>query len=211
MMHVLKALPELISAGLLFALWAEPARFGADWFKSGVLTMLLEFFVVHATGFMSVLMYDPETSKSKRSLQIGGLSVFYFLMVSAFAWGFNAWWMVGAFAWLCFSKLQAIWGGGTPTEHDRFVAMASWALSVAVYLGAVGLSVAYDIPRLGATDAIRDAAGFTGGGEWEREPWRALAGGVAYFAVMGLSRPLFSLWQASGRRTAGEPIPPARS
>jgi hypothetical protein len=107
--------------------------------------------------------------------------------------------MLGAFAWLCFGKLQAVWSDGPPTEKDRFVAMASWALSVAVYLGAVGVSVSYDIPRLGATDAIRDAAGFTGSGEWEREPWRALAGGVLYFVIMGLSRPLFAIWQGKDR------------
>lgn len=208
-MSVLKALPELISAGILYMLWIEPQRFGAEWFKSGVLTMLLEFFVVHATGFMSVLMYDPETSKAKRSLQIGGLSVLYFLMISGFAWGFDAWWMLGAFAWLCFSKLQAIWGGGKPTDHDQFVAIASWALSVAVYLGAVGISVTTDVPALGVTEDIRAAAGFDGGGEWEREPWRAIAAGVLYFIAMGLSRPLFAIWQASGAQR--EPNPQSRS
>src|SRR4029077_4013858 len=48
-MILLKALPELISAGILYALWAEPLRFGAEWFRSGVLTLLLEFFVIHAS------------------------------------------------------------------------------------------------------------------------------------------------------------------
>jgi hypothetical protein len=207
---VLKALPELISAGILYMLWIEPQRFGAEWFRSGVLTMLLEFFVVHATGFMSVLMYDPETTRKKRGLQIAGLSAFYFLFIGAFALGFGAWWMLWAFAWLCFSKLQAIWSGGPPTEHDRFVAMASWALSVAVYLGAVGISVTTDVPALGVTEDIRAAAGFdSGGGEWEREPWRAIAAGVVYFIAMGLSRPLFAIWQARGARM--EPIPPDRS
>jgi len=196
-MAMLKALPELFSAWILYTLWAEPERFGMEWFRSGVLTMLLEFFVVHATGFMSVLMYDPETSKSTRSLQIGGLGLFYFLFIGAFAWGFNASWMLWAFAWLCFSKLQAVWTGGPPTEKDRFVAMASWALSVAVYLGSVAASVILDLPRLGVTDRIRDAAGFdANGGVWEAEPHRALAGAVLYFAIMGLSRPLFARWQA---------------
>jgi hypothetical protein len=199
-MVALKAVPELVSAWILYAIWMEPLRFGEGWFKAGVLTMLLEFFVVHATGFMSVLMYDPESSRKKRSLQVLGLSVFYVLFISAFAFGFDAWWMLYAFGWLVFSKLQAIWSSGPPTEKDRFIAMASWALGVAAYLGAVGLSVSYDIPPMGVTPEIRDAAGFTGSGEWERDPWRALAGGVAYFAVMGLSRPLFALWQASGRK-----------
>lgn len=74
--------------------------------------------------------------------------------------------------------------------------MASWALSVAVYLGCVAASVMLDLPRLGVTDGIRDAAGFdANGGVWEAERHRALAGAVLYFAIMGLSRPLLARWQ----------------
>jgi hypothetical protein len=195
---LLKAFPELISAAILLAIWLEPLRFGADGFKSGVLTLLLEFFVIHAGGFMAVLMNEPEASPLKRSLQVAGLGAFYLLFMSAFAWGFDAWWMLLAFAWLCFGKVQAIWSSRTPTEKDRFVAIASWALSVAVYLGAVAATAMLDVPRLGVTDAVRDAAGFDGSskGLWEAEPWRALAGAVLYFAAMGLSRPLLARWQA---------------
>ena len=63
-MALLKALPELISAALLLAIWAEPLRFGLEWFKFGVLALLLEFFVVHASGFMGVLMYDAPSSRA---------------------------------------------------------------------------------------------------------------------------------------------------
>src|SRR5262245_62146124 len=142
MIHLLKAFPELISAGLFYALWAEPLRFGIDWFRSGVFALLLEFFVIHAGGFMAVLVYDPETSRMARSLQIAALSLFYLLMISAFAWGFDAWWMLVAFLWLLFSKLQAIWSGAAPVERDRAVAITSWALSVAVFLGSVGATAA---------------------------------------------------------------------
>ena len=194
---MLKALPELFSAVILFALWVDPLRFGLDWFRSGVLTLLLEFFVIHASGFMAALMYDPETPKAKRSLQIAGLGAFYLLFMSAFAWGFNAWWMLLAFLWLLFGKLQAIWTGEAPVERDRQIAMMSWALSVAVYLGSVAVTVIVYVPRLGVTTQIRDAAGFTGSGAWEAEPWRALAGAVMYFTIMALSRPLFARWQAA--------------
>ena len=199
-MIFLKAFPELISAAILFALWAEPLRFGTDWFRSGVFSLLLEFFAIHAGGFMAVLIYDPETSRLKRSLQISGLSLFYFLMISAFAWGFDAWWMLLGFLWLLFSKLQAIWSGAAPVERDRAVAMTSWALSVAVFLGSVFATAFLDVPLLGVTDAVRDAAGFDGKstGLWEAEPWRALAGAVLYFTIMGLSRPLFARWQGRG-------------
>ena len=195
-MNLLKAFPELFNAALLYAIWAEPQRFGLDWFRSGVLALLLEFFVIHAGGFMAVLMNEPEASPRKRSLQVAGLGAGYLLFISAFAWGFDAWWMVYAFAWLCFGKVQAIWGGTEPTERDRGIAIASWALSVAVYLGSVFATVLFEVPMLGVTTELRDAAGFDAhSGVWEAEPHRALAGGVLCFAIMGLSRPLFARLQ----------------
>ena len=114
--------------------------------------------------------------------------------MSLFALGFEAWWMVPAFAWFCFSKLQAIWMGGEITERDRWHAIVSWALSVAVFLGAVFATAALDVPTFGAGPAIRDAAGFDGKstGLWEAQPHRAIAGAVLYFTLMGLSRPIFS-------------------
>jgi hypothetical protein len=194
--HGLKALPELISAALLLALWLEPQRFGLEWFRAGVLTLLLEFFVIHAGGFMAVLIHEPEAPRARRALQVGGLGAFYLVFMSAFAWGFDAWWMLAAFTWLCFGKIQALWTGAPPTEDDRMVAMASWAFGVVAFLGAVGLTVIADVPRLGVTDALREAAGFpASGGAWESEPHRALAGAVVYFTIVGLSRPLFSYWQ----------------
>jgi len=52
---------------------------------------------------------------------------------------------------------------------------------------------------------MRDAAGFDAkGGLWEAEPHRALAGGVLYFTLMGLSRPLLA-WFAV--RPAAETAP----
>lgn len=185
-----------MSAGILLALWIEPRQLGIEWFRAGVLSLLLEFFVIHASGFMAALMYDPETPARKRMLQVSGLALFYLLFMSAFAWGFHAWWMLAAFAWLVFGKLQAIWSGAAPTERDRQVAMASWALSIVVYLGSVAATVIPEsVPMLGATPDVRDAAGFTGSGAWEAEPHRALAGAVLYFVIMGLSRPLFARWQ----------------
>jgi hypothetical protein len=190
---LLKAFPELISAGLLLAVWIEPQRFGVEWFRAGVLALLLEFFAIHAGGFMAVTVIDPAASRVARSLRLAGWSAGYLAFIALFAWGFDAGWMVGAFAWLCFSKLQAVWSDAAPTERDRTLAVVGWALSVAVFLGAVGLTATLDMPVLGATAAVRDAAGFdAGGGLWEAEPHRALAGAVLYFAVMGFSRPLLA-------------------
>ena len=210
MAHALKALPELLSAALLLALWVEPQRFGTEWFRAGVLTLLLEFFVLNAGGFMAHVMYNPGTSARNRSLGVAALGAGYLVFISAFAFAFDAWWMLGAFAWLLFGKIQAIWTGAPPTERDRMHAGAGWALGVAVFLGAVLLSaMVYPLPPLGAGPEFRDAAGFNGNssGIWEAEPHRALAGGVLYFTLMGLSRPFLAAYAARPAAQAG-PVHP---
>ena len=193
-MHFAKALPELISAAVLAALWMEPQRFDIAWFRAGVFALLLEFFAIHAGGFMAVTVTDPEATKRARTLRLLGWTAGYLAFVSLFALGFQAWWMVPAFAWFCFSKLQAIWMGGEITERDRGHAIVSWALSVAAFLGSVAATAILDVPTFGAGPEIRDAAGFDGKstGLWEAEPHRAIAGAVLYFTIMGLSRPFLA-------------------
>ena len=65
-MHFAKALPELISAAVLAALWIEPQRFDIAWFRAGVFALLLEFFAIHAGGFMAVTVTDPDATKRDR-------------------------------------------------------------------------------------------------------------------------------------------------
>jgi hypothetical protein len=192
--HLAKALPELISAAVLAALWIEPQRFEVSWFRAAVFALLLEFFAIHAGGFMAITVTDPEATRRQRTLRLVGWTAGYLAFVSLFALGFEAWWMVLAFAWFCFSKLQAIWMGGEITERDRSHAIVSWALSVAVFLGSVFATAALDVPAFGAGPAMRDAAGFDGNstGLWEAEPHRAIAGAVLYFTIMGLSRPILA-------------------
>ena len=188
--NLAKALPDLITAGLLLAVWIEPLRFGVEWFRAASFTMLLEFFVIHAGGFMAVTVTDPEATSRQRLTRLGGWSAGYLAFIGLFALGLDAWWMVWAFAWFCFAKVQAIWTGAPLTVRDRTHAIVSWALAVATFLGALFVTLEYPVAELGADATVRAAAGFDkGGGVWETEPHRALAAGVLYFAIMGLARP----------------------
>lgn len=187
--HWPRALPELANAAFLVFLWYAPDTLDLAWFRAGVLSLLLEFFVIHASGFMAVLMHDPDTSARTRMLQVGGLGLGYLGFVALFALGYQAWWMVGSFAWLTLAKLAAIHAAGRPSETRRKFAIIGWACGVVVYFIAVLASVFLPLPMLGATAAVRDAAGFTGSGVWEAEPHRALAGAALYFALMAVQRP----------------------
>src|SRR5262245_3314206 len=172
-----------------------------EWFRAATLALLLEFFVIHAGGFMAVTVTDPEASKRARLLRLSGWTAGYLAFVSLFALGFRAWWMIWAFLWFCFSKVQAIWTEAPPLERDRSHAVTSWALSVAVFLGAVSATAFYDeVPRLGVSAQVVVAAGFDPASSalWEAEPHRALAAAVLYFTMMGLARPLLA-WAFASR------------
>ena len=192
-LNLAKALPDLATAAMLYAVWENAAAYDIEWVRAAIFTLLLEFFVLHAGGFMAVTVFDPQATRRVRMLRLAGWSAGYLLFISAFAKAFDAWWMLGAFAWFCFAKVQAIYTGAPPTERDRFHAMLSWALGVLAFLGSIFLTIDGPLPELGVTAEVRAAAGFGEGGVWEKEPHRALAGAVLYFSVMGLLRPILGL------------------
>ncbi|MDR3415726.1 MAG: hypothetical protein P4L83_06030 [Nevskia sp.] len=187
----LAALPDLVTAAGLLLVWLRPDLTGTAWVGRGVATVLLEFFVIHAGGFFAVVLFGG-APRLKRSLYLGGLAALYLPLVAAYAWAMHAWWMVGAFLWLGFTKVQAVWGGRVDEDRERkqWAAMVTWAASVVAYLGAVCASAFVDWPEFGVTPAVRAAAGFSGGGLWEAHPHTALAGGVLYFCAMALVRML---------------------
>ncbi len=210
-MILLAAIPDLLTAAGFLLVWMHTEWFEPRWVATGMTTMLLEFFVVHATGFYTVVMYGDDT-RGRRVLYLAGLASLYLLLIAAFAWGMHAWWMVGAFFWLSIGKMLTVWTAPAKARSfeqsfDRqMLAMAAWALSVVVYLGAVGASVMVVWPPYGVTPDVVRAAGFdpASGGEWEATPYKALAGGALYFGAMALLRTLLRLillWR-SGRDTA---------
>jgi hypothetical protein len=210
-MILLAAIPDLLTAAGFLLVWTRTDLAGPQWVATGMTTMLLEFFVVHASGFYAVVMYG-EDPRGRRVLYLAGLASLYLLMISAFAWGMHAWWMVGAFFWLSIGKMLTVWTAPNKTRSfkqsfDRqMMAMAAWALGVVVYLGAVSASVMVVWPEYGVTPEVVRAAGFdpASSGEWEATPHKALAAGVLYFGAMGLLRTLLRLillWR-SGRDTA---------
>ncbi len=100
------ALPDALTATFFTVVWIEPFAFGALSVRTALLTMLVEFILVHATGFLTVLALG-DTSRTKRVLALVGASFFYLLFIAAFAWSFRGWWPFLAFLWLVVGKL--IW------------------------------------------------------------------------------------------------------
>lgn len=195
------ALPDAVTCALFVLTWLEPFRFGPAAVKTGLIVMLLEFLVVHSSGFFAVLVYDPEASRAKRTLSVLGLSLFYLLFVLAWALSFGEWWPLGAFAWLIGSRLGSIWIDPVPLENERTRQIVFWALSVVLYLGGVLATVDTPLPHFGIPPEIVPALGITGGGLWLEQPHRVIAFGALYFG--GLAAVKLFVPALAGGRTAG--------
>jgi hypothetical protein len=163
-----------------------------------MLTMLLEFFLVHATGFFTVFVNDRDGTKWKRIGAIAGFSLLYVVMVGAYAWAYHEWWPLLAFGWLAAGKAAWVWQNPPGDDDAMMRQMAAWAGSVALFLGGVVLTCVLDVPRLGRTAALQPGFGLdmTSEGIWESQPHRVVAFGALYFGATLVAKALLAAWDA---------------
>jgi hypothetical protein len=200
----LPLLPDLLTTAFFLVVWARPLTFGALSVKTAMLTMLLEFFLVHATGFFAAFANAPETSRGRRIGSLLLLSLFYFTMIGMFAWSFHEWWPLAAFAWVLAGKVAWVWTSRTD-DHDAAMMrqMAAWAGSVVLFLGGVIATSVLDVPRWGMTRALQPGFGLDmeSSGIWESEPHRVVAFGALYFGLLFLAKVALALLDARRART----------
>ena len=183
---LIAALPDLGMALFCLAVWIDPGRFGPDAVGYVVLVMLLEFVVVHSAAFMGAVAVGAIEPRALlrwgRAGAITGLGLFYSLFVLGFCLAFHTWWPMAAF-WLLTANrlLGAIVGQGTTDADTRRLVMGGWAVGAMAYLFGAGATVMLPIPRLGISGGLSGV----GEGLWVDEPWRPVAFGVVYFAVVG--------------------------
>ncbi len=196
---LLAALPDAVTSAIFVTIWVSPFLFGIGAVKAAMLTMLVEFFLVHATGFYNGFGANTDWTRSHRWLALGGLTSFYVVMIGAFAWAMDAWWMLLAFGWLFVGKLS--WLLKKPSDDQTMQAMAAWAGMVVVYLFACFFTIFADLPYLGIKPELVATFGLdpTSEGVWESEPHRVVAFGALYFGVLALAKLCWPLIAAAWR------------
>lgn len=189
--RLLGALPDAITAAACVVVWVSPLAIGLGAVKTIVLMMMMEFLLVHGTGFFTVVAFADDLSRGKRVLAMLGLLAFYALFVGVFAWMFRAWWPIWVFAWLVVAK--GFWIFSAPRERKQELQrqMTTWAFSVAAYLAAVFGGVFLPLPQLGLTPDVVSTLGLPGGGEWIERPHTAVAGMAFYFLAIAA----FKFWR----------------
>lgn len=181
----------IFSAGSDFALaaaflitWHAPYTFGEQAVRGFMYLMLIEFLVVHSTGFLGAIA-ARDTARWLRVVLYGVLLLFYGLMAGAFSVSYGGWWPFLCMTMQCLGKAQTV----LVNPHDDAAqsrVMAHWAAMTALFLGGVFLTVVYEVPAYGITAEVIARQEFTVGGLWPEQPYRVIAFGAIYFTGLGM-------------------------
>jgi hypothetical protein len=178
------ALPDLGLAAFFVWIWREPLARGEGMVGQLLLLMLLEFIIVHASGFMAGVAFG-DAPRRRKVLQLFGLGLLESIFVVGFSAAFKSWWPLATFWGLVFNRMLGVLLN--PVSGDGGLKLGGqWALNVVFYLGGCFLTLLAPVPRLGITEAVLPKLGLTGGGIWIEEPWRVLAFGAVYYAAQGI-------------------------
>lgn len=195
---LLAALPDGLTAGFFLLLWLVPGWLGEDALRTGLLMMIVEFLLIHATGILGQIALGADPGR-KRWRAVAGFSLLYLLFIGAWSFAFEAWWPLLALLWLVAGKL-ALALQPVPGAEKLERLKSDWALSVIFYLGGVLATVMLPLPQLGVSDAVVAAADLPGSGHWVDAPHTVVAFGLAYFALLATSKA--RRWQLPASRPA---------
>ena len=182
--RLLGATPDALTGLACVLTWMFPFALGQGAVKTIVLMMLMEFLLVHGTGFFTGIVFADEMAKARRLLLMSGLLCFYGLFVAAFCFSFKAWWPVWMFLWLVLSKAAWVFLSSRDRAQEAQRQLQAWAFSTAAYIGAVFAGLLLPLPRLGLTEAVVPQLGLPGSGEWIERPQTAVAGMAFYFFAL---------------------------
>ena len=185
--RVAQALPDGLTAGFFLLLWIAPGILPEGALRTGMLMMLVEFILLHATAMIGGMVMAPTGERRGLWKPLLGFGAFYLLFVAAWSWQFRAWWPFLAFGWLLVSKAWMLMQP-VPPEQRRLRMQSDWALATLFYLAGVFMGVFVPIPRLGLDGATISAAALPGSGLWVSKPQTVVALGLFYFGMLALAR-----------------------
>lgn len=186
LLRALSALPDAVTASVFLVLWMAPFAFGESGVRNGMLLMLVEFILIHATVMMGATVEERSGRDAKIRVLVG-FGLLYALFIGAFAFAFREWWPVYAFLWLLLAKLMRLFSAAD-SDEARWQRHSDWALNCMLYLGGVFATLFLPLPRLGITRDIQPQLGIEGGGEWVDNPHIVIAFGALYFSALAWAR-----------------------
>lgn len=192
---VVAAAPCFYLSWVLVNVWREPMAWDdGNWVRLGVGLLLLEFILLHSGAFMVGVLGQQQDMKKQLKLALA-LLAFYSLMVWAFAVSLNTPALMWIFGGIVLGRSLNLLLN--PADNKKEI-MARSGIGVILYLLVVFGTVFLPIPELGITGSVlTEVYPDRGGGLWEREPERAIAGAALYFFLIGLAE--ITVLRPSGR------------
>ncbi len=175
---------DLWLAAMFLITWFRPNTFGELSVHHLLFVMLLEFLVVHSTGFLGAVG-ARDVPRRERLLMYSALLVFYTLFAAGFSVMYGGWWPLLAFLGLTLSKFPTV-VLRPPSLRGQSVIIANWAAMTCLYLGGVFVTVVPPVPAFGITPEVIAAQNLGAEGVWPEEPYRVMAFGAFYFTGLAL-------------------------
>lgn len=182
--RLLCALPDSVTAAFFLMIWIAPLGFGDYGVRNAMLIMLVEFFLVHASGMFGAVVFKDHVPLCRRMLDVLPFGLPYALFIGSCAYFFEAWWPFLAFGWLLIGKIALVLDPGSTDAERRQQMQARWATTGMVYVIGVMVTSIMPLPRLGITPDLLPRLDLPGSGLWVEKPHTVIAFGVFYFSIL---------------------------
>jgi len=179
--RVFAALPDAITSAIFLIAWIAPDVLGPVWVKNLMLTMLIEFVVMHSGAFYAAVAASSAT-RVQRSLMLTGLTAFYGIFIAAFSFAFKSTWPFFAFGWLFLSRFAGLWMHEDASKRELM--SRAWAMSVVLYLLGVFATIFIPLPPFGLTPDFVASMHLSGSGLWIDKPQTVIVFGAFYFGAL---------------------------
>ena len=194
--RAIAALPDAVVAATFLVIWFSPFAFGPRGVRNAMLTMLIEFIVVHASGFLGAVAFAPAVARAKKIASLVGFALFYSVFIGAFVLVFDETWPIWVFGWLLLGKFSGALARHRVDDAEVRRQQAGWAMAAVFYIVGVFLTVMLPVPHFGMNATLLPEFGLTGSGLWVEQPHRVVAFGFLYFAATAWFK-----WRDFGRRS----------
>lgn len=181
---LVSGIPEIALGIGFFITWWQPDRLGIEWVSFALELMLLEFILIHSSGFMGLKAKRAETFWARVGW-FTGIGAFYSMFVLGFCLSLDTWRPMLAFWIITLQRLAADVLDPKPSEETQSWFGISVASNVMLYMGGVFLTIVLPIPRWGITRAMQSAVGIDGSGLWQDEPHRVVVLAGFYYLLRG--------------------------
>ena len=154
--------------------------------------MLLEFFTIHAFGFLfsSLEKRSGIFFKIVKTLVIGTLigSVYFWVIQILSSW-VDASWLTIFFLIFCLKRIWAfIFNKILQTDCEKITFKSLWITQIACFTGLMLLTSDLPVPAFGIKpELIAQTKSPNSGGQWVDSPQTLVAFGFLYFVAIGLA------------------------